>query len=794
MAAATPLPLLRADAVELLERVYASAEGAVYRGRVRATGEAVAVKQRYSSELGRGGDLWHEVRLLQRANAATPAATVPCLGAYEAPRHTLNIVLQWAPGGDLASVLERRIAAAATAAAVAASRSSSRGGGGGHHRGGGGGSSSVKGYLPEPLIWRWLACMFRALAGLHAVGIIHRDVKCSNLLLFPADDLPPPPTPPARPPTSDAELAGYDLRLSDLGVARETVVGEAAAARTFYGTPLYLSPEMLGVQGLGGGRRPRPTTAGGRPGYGTPTDMWSAGVVAYELAALTPPFTAPSLPALADAICGTRAPPLPAHYSAPLVALVAACMSTDPAARPSAADALSTCMVQLGEWEGAGVYARGDDVAVATVAPSPLPSAPLPPRLPPTPPRGGRDVAAAAPARPSAAGSPPRRRVDGWHGGGDDGGGSADGVRVVRVKKHTTGTSRGAVATAPPHLAASAALAPVRGGGGGGDDDDVYKAAEEEHPRDGSLVARARRRAEAWEVEQAVPTFWRKDTAPLSPGYAVKAPEQARVRRVRSRSRSRSASPPPQPLSHASRRPLSASAKGAVAEYVARRGAPASDEDDFATESWMRRLTPAASRPIGPAVPSRSAPGPPSRPPSAAAAAAAVSAAAEERSAPHRVPASPMRLAASGGTDALPALAAPATVPSVPRPATAPTAAVRGGTSSAWGGPPPPGGTLPGARGDSVATAAAAADSIATRRLEVELRRAVAAAHAQEAMCRDQVVALGGDWTVARETWGADGLPPAPAAAATCHDQLASLRRLHTRIDALRVAVAPTPS
>jgi serine/threonine protein kinase len=44
-------------------------------------------------------------------------------------------------------------------------------------------------------------------------------------------------------------------------------------SQTFYGTPLYASPELCDNQP-----------------YNEKTDIWSLGVVLYELAALNPPF------------------------------------------------------------------------------------------------------------------------------------------------------------------------------------------------------------------------------------------------------------------------------------------------------------------------------------------------------------------------------------------------------------------------------------------------------------------------------------------------------------------------
>lgn len=52
------------------------------------------------------------------------------------------------------------------------------------------------------------------------------------------------------------------------------VIPSSAELQTFYGTPLYASPELCE-----------------NAPYNEKTDIWSLGVVLYELAALTPPFT-----------------------------------------------------------------------------------------------------------------------------------------------------------------------------------------------------------------------------------------------------------------------------------------------------------------------------------------------------------------------------------------------------------------------------------------------------------------------------------------------------------------------
>ena len=64
--------------------------------------------------------------------------------------------------------------------------------------------------------------VLRALVHLHGLGIIHRDVKASNVLIS----------------------ADGDAKLGDLGVAAQ-LSPLLSHRSTFIGTPLYLSPEAI---------------------------------------------------------------------------------------------------------------------------------------------------------------------------------------------------------------------------------------------------------------------------------------------------------------------------------------------------------------------------------------------------------------------------------------------------------------------------------------------------------------------------------------------------------------------
>jgi serine/threonine protein kinase/formylglycine-generating enzyme required for sulfatase activity len=100
---------------------------------------------------------------------------------------------------------------------------------------------------------RFVAEIADAMAAAHEAGVIHRDLKPQNVLIT-RDDRP---------------------KVTDFGLARLT--DEAALSHTgeFVGTYFYMSPEQVGVPNGGVDHR---------------TDIFSLGVVLYELLALRRPF------------------------------------------------------------------------------------------------------------------------------------------------------------------------------------------------------------------------------------------------------------------------------------------------------------------------------------------------------------------------------------------------------------------------------------------------------------------------------------------------------------------------
>jgi len=133
-----------------------------------------------------------------------------------------------------------------------------------------------------------------ALASAHAQGVLHCDVKPANVLL----------------------TAGGKVKVGDFGVARLAGGTSQALSATVAGTPRYMSPEQAR------GRRTTPAT-----------DVYSAGVVLYEMLAGEPPFTQGSAVELGLRHLQDAPPPLPAAVPSGLREVVDRALAKDPADR-----------------------------------------------------------------------------------------------------------------------------------------------------------------------------------------------------------------------------------------------------------------------------------------------------------------------------------------------------------------------------------------------------------------------------------------------------------------------------
>jgi len=144
----------------------------------------------------------------------------------------------------------------------------------------------------ESAVLECFAQVADAVAYVHMQKMVHRDIKSRNIFLC---------------------RTGKAL-LGDFGLVR-LLEHTCELAQTRVGTPYYLSPEIIKKQP-----------------YNYKTDVWSLGVLLYEMAALQRPF-AGTLETLPKAILRGSYEPLGPHYSQGLHQLVAGFLQVEPSTR-----------------------------------------------------------------------------------------------------------------------------------------------------------------------------------------------------------------------------------------------------------------------------------------------------------------------------------------------------------------------------------------------------------------------------------------------------------------------------
>lgn len=107
-------------------------------------------------------------------------------------------------------------------------------------------------YFSERDLWSFAWQIIMGLLHLHTRGVIHRDIKCMNLLL-----------------TDNYKT----VKLGDMSESRVLDHHNYIKTKQIIGTPLSLSPEVVKQEG-----------------YDQRSDIWAMGVAFYSMAVLEPPF------------------------------------------------------------------------------------------------------------------------------------------------------------------------------------------------------------------------------------------------------------------------------------------------------------------------------------------------------------------------------------------------------------------------------------------------------------------------------------------------------------------------
>jgi serine/threonine protein kinase len=164
--------------------------------------------------------------------------------------------------------------------------------------------------IPWPRACSWAADLATALGRAHHAGIIHGDVKPANIMI-----------------TEEGEV-----KLSDFGIARFAT--QVSGSGRIMGTPAYLAPEQIM----------------GEP-HSTRSDLFSLGIVLYQMLTGVPPFDGSSVAAVCAQIL-TADPVEPSRRNPALPSgldhIVMRCLSKKPEDRYPSSDALAASLYPLG--------------------------------------------------------------------------------------------------------------------------------------------------------------------------------------------------------------------------------------------------------------------------------------------------------------------------------------------------------------------------------------------------------------------------------------------------------------
>ena len=143
-------------------------------------------------------------------------------------------------------------------------------------------------YFNEEDIWKIFIQLVKGLKSLHDMGIMHRDIKSSNIFLF----------------------TDKTAKLGDLNVCK--ILSNDILGHTQAGTPAYAAPEVW---------MERP--------YGLKSDIWSLGCVLYEMVTLRCPFREDNMVKLYNKVLVGEYKKIPNNFSEELNWIIEQMINSD---------------------------------------------------------------------------------------------------------------------------------------------------------------------------------------------------------------------------------------------------------------------------------------------------------------------------------------------------------------------------------------------------------------------------------------------------------------------------------
>ena len=162
-------------------------------------------------------------------------------------------------------------------------------------------------YMEESDIWRVFIQMVKGLKILHDLKILHRDLKSANILLF-----------------NDGTAKIGDCNVSKIFYGENNNIGY-----TQTGTPYYASPEIWS-----------------EAPYDQKSDIWSLGIITYEMLMLHPPFKASSMEGLYKKIMKGQYGKINSRYSRDICKIVRWLLMVDANERPNCDEILRNEIVK----------------------------------------------------------------------------------------------------------------------------------------------------------------------------------------------------------------------------------------------------------------------------------------------------------------------------------------------------------------------------------------------------------------------------------------------------------------